>query len=88
MDHFSGLAESAAELQTARSVLGNEVVLVRKLEKMGVAGEAVERTREALIDSFIRSSLPYLATPTFPGRFIAAELERRRQGRRPHWPGR
>lgn len=87
MDNFSGLSDPAAELQTARAVLGNEVTFVRKLERMGVAGEAVERTREGLIDSFIRSSLPYLSTPAFPRRFIAAELERRRQGYRPHWPG-
>jgi hypothetical protein len=87
MDNFAGLADAPAALQAARAVLGNEVVFLRKLEKMGVAGEAVERTREALIASFIRSSLPYLSTPTFPGRFIAAELERRRQGRRLHWPG-
>jgi hypothetical protein len=87
LDCFAGSADPAAELQSARAVLGNEVVFVRKLEKMGVAGEAVERTREALIDSFIRSSLPYLSTLAFPGRFIAVELERRRHGRRPHWPG-
>lgn len=87
MDNLAGLADPAAELQTARAVLGNEVVFIRKLERMGVAGEAVERTREVLIESFIRSSFPYLSTPVFPRRFIAAELERRRQGRRPHWPG-
>jgi len=87
MDNFAGSVDPAAELRAARAVLGNEVVFVRRLEKMGVAGEAVEQTREALIGSFIRSSLPYLSTPAFPGRFIAVELERRRLGRRPHWPG-
>jgi hypothetical protein len=87
MDNFADSADPAAELQSARAVLGNEVVFVRILEKMGVAGEAVAHTRETLIGSFIRSSLPYLATPAFPGRFIAVELERRRHGRRPHWPG-
>jgi hypothetical protein len=87
LDNFAGSADPAAELQSARAVLGNEVVFVRKLEKMGVAGEAVERTRETLIGSFIRSSLSYMSTPAFPGRFVAVELERRRHGRRPHWPG-
>ena len=86
-DSFAGSADPVAELQAARAVLGNEVVFTRTLEKMGVAGEAVARSREALIDSFIRSSFPYLDTPNFPGRFIAGELERRRQGGRPHWPG-
>lgn len=87
LDNFAGSTDPAAALQAARAVLGSEVVFVRRLEKMGVAGEAVERTREALMDSFIRSSLPYLSVPAFPGRFIAVELERRRHGRRPHWPG-
>jgi hypothetical protein len=87
LDNFAGSADPAAELQSARAVLGNEAVFVRNLEKMGVAGEAVEGAREALIGSFIRSSLPYLSTPGFPGRFVAVELERRRHGRRPHWPG-
>ena len=86
MGYFGGAADPAAELQAARAVLGGEVVFSRTLEKMGVAGEAVEHTRQALMDSFIRSSLPYLSTPAFPRRFIAAELVRRRQGRRPHWP--
>lgn len=86
LETFAGSADPAAELQSARVVLGSEVVYARTLEKMGVAGELVGRAREALIDSFIRSTLPYLDTPTFPRRFVAAELVRRRQGRRPQWP--
>jgi hypothetical protein len=86
-DNLAALADPAANLQDALTVLGNEVVFVRKLEKMGVAGGEVERTREALIVSFISSSQPYLSSRGVPSRFIAAELERRRHGRRPHWPG-
>jgi len=85
-ESFAGSADPAAELHAAKAVLGAEVVFSRMLEKMGVAGEAVESTREALIDSFVRSSFPYLDTPTFPQKFIAGELVRRRQGRQPHWP--
>ncbi len=83
---FAGSVDPDAELQAAKTVLGNEVVFARTLEKMGVAGEAVERAREVLVDSFIRSSLPYLDTPTFPRRFVGAELARCRQGRRLPWP--
>lgn len=86
LETFAGSADPAAELQKARALLGGEVVMVRRLEKMGVAGEAVARTREALIEGFIRSSLPYLETPVFPQRFIASELGRRRQGGRFPWP--
>lgn len=85
---FVDAADPAAELQAARVMLGSEVVFTRTLEKMGVAGAAVVRSREALIESFFRSSHSYLDTPAFPGRFIAGELVRRRQGHRPHWPGR
>jgi hypothetical protein len=86
LEAFAEAADPAAELQAARAVLGSEVVFSRTLEKMGVAGEAVARSREALIESFLRGSLPYLDTPAFAKKFIAGELVRRRQGRRPHWP--
>jgi hypothetical protein len=86
LECFAGSVDPVAELQAAKTVLGNEVVFARTLEKMGVAGEAVERAREVLVDSFIRSSLPYLDTPTFPRMFVGAELARCRQGRRPPWP--
>jgi hypothetical protein len=85
-DVFAESPDPAAALQRARAVLGEEVVFNRTLEKMGVAGEEVERTRHFLIDSFLRSALSYLQNPSFPRRFIASELERRIKGRRPFWP--
>lgn len=83
---FSCSGDSTAEFHSAVAVLGKEVVFVRILEKMGVAGESLESAREALVDSFIRSSFPYLNNPAFPQKLVATELVRHRQGRRPHWP--
>jgi hypothetical protein len=85
--HFADAADPVAGLQAARALLGNEVIFTRRLEKMGIAGAAVEEAREALVDNFIRGTLSYMDGSAFPRRFIAAELERRRLGRRPHWPG-
>lgn len=85
-DAFADSVDPAAALQGARAVLGEEVVFTRTLEKMGVSGDEVERTRHSLIDNFLRSALLYLQNPSFSRRFIAAELERRLKGRRPSWP--
>lgn len=81
---FAGAADPPAECRQARAVLGEEACHVRILERMGVAGDEVERVRQEIIDGFIRSTLPYLQSPNFPARLIAVELARHRQGRRPH----
>jgi len=83
---FRDSADAAGKLQDAIGLFGAEALFSRTLEKMGVAGEEVERTRAALIENFMRSTLPYLAAPAFPARFVAAETHRRRAGCRPHWP--
>lgn len=85
-DCFAAAADPAAEWQVARNLLGDDVVFSRVLEKMGVAGAAVEAARQSLIENFIRGSLSYMGGADFPCRFVAAELVSRRRGRRPHWP--
>lgn len=86
IDLFAETAAPEAELQAAKTLLGNEVVFSRVLEKMGVAGAEVEAVRQSLINNFIRGALSYMGGPDFPRRFVVAELENRRGGRRPHWP--
>lgn len=72
-----------AELRRVRDMLGDEVVFSRFLEQMGVAGDALERTKQHLIDSFARSTFSYLENPAFPSRLVARELERGKKVRRP-----
>jgi hypothetical protein len=72
-----------AELRRVRDILGEEVVFTRFIERMGVAGDALEQTKRHLIDSFTRSAFAYLENPAFPSRLVARELERRKKVRRP-----
>lgn len=85
-EYFAGAADPALELKSAVALLGHEVVFSRLLEKMGVSGAEVEAARQGLIDHFIRGPLSYMGGSGFPRRFVAAELENRRLGRRPQWP--
>lgn len=80
---FAGAADPEAELQSARSALGEEVVFTRVLEQMGVAGSDVEKTRQHLIDSFVQGTFPYMESPAFPARLVAREMEQKKKGRRP-----
>ncbi len=70
--------EGGDELDRARRLLGEEVVYGRRLERMGVAGSEVEKTREALVDDFLRTTSSYLGSAEFPSRFIAARLAEKR----------
>lgn len=73
--------EPAAERQKARNLLGEQLQVSRTLERMGVAGADLCNVREALIDSYLQSALPYLAEPEFPVRLLHKELARKSAGR-------
>lgn len=85
-DFFAEAADPAGELESARALLGNAATFSRVLEKMGVAGAEVEAARQGLIENFIRGTLSYMGGSDFPRRFVVAEVENRRRGRRPQWP--
>ena len=77
------VAESEAERENVRKILGENYTHTRVLEKMGVPGDALEETKHNLIDSFAGNALSYMAQPSFPLRLIARELERRGKVRHP-----
>jgi hypothetical protein len=66
-------ADATAE-QKARAIFGGELLVTRTLERMGVAGAELPEVREALIDSYLRNALPYLAVPDYPARLLNREL--------------
>ncbi len=70
------------ELEGALADLGGEVHYTHVLEKMGVPGDERERTRNLLIDGYLRSAVFYLESPRFALRVVALELEKRRKGGR------
>jgi hypothetical protein len=74
---FAGDADPAAALQKARTLLGEQLLVSRTLERMGVASADLCSTRAALIDSYLQSALPYLAAPEFPVRLLKKEMTRK-----------
>ncbi len=81
--HFSRQEQPHQALEQARRQLGEEARLVSRIERMGVAGNTLEKVKTALWDSFRRSSLPYLQRPDYPGQLVTRMLERRPKSR-PH----
>jgi hypothetical protein len=51
---------------------GNCLIMVKRLERMGVAGNEVAAARERLVDDFWRHAGRYLAHPDFPTRLAAS----------------
>lgn len=87
-EFFAAANDPEAEWQRARVVLGEEVVFKKTLEKMGVPGAEVDDTRQRLMEEFSRTTFPYLQSPEFPTRFVAAELAKTRKVRHLFVPGR
>ncbi len=85
-EHFAGVADPAGDYERARKALGREFTFARSLEKMGVAGADVEKTRQGLIQGFVDSTFPYLQNQGFVPRLVAKELAAAQKVRRP-FPG-
>ncbi len=77
LDLFSDKDEPAAALAQARLLLGSELIETRKLERMGVVGEAVEQVRDHLIADFLGTAGPYLGRPDYPRQLLASRLKGR-----------
>lgn len=53
------------------------LVKVQTLERMGVAGAAVEATRDGLVDAYLQNAGRYLAHVDYPARLLAAQASSR-----------
>lgn len=69
----------AGEFADARRMLGAEVPFVRRLEKMAVRQDMVEKALKELRERFEKHLLPFLAGEKFPAAFIRSELEKQRR---------
>lgn len=56
---------------------GEVAVYSRSLEKMAVPSAEVDAVRMSLLAEFRQNSLPYLAAPDFPAKFVAKAFGRR-----------
>jgi len=58
--------------------LGHELKVVKRLERMGVSGAAVEKARQSMVEAFMENASPYLNRPEYPRSLVDAELKKRR----------
>lgn len=82
-ERFSTLIDPDAEADLARSRLGDEILWVRHLERMGVSSDALDEVRQEMIESFVQSTFPYLQSPQFATRAIALALAEGQKRTRP-----
>lgn len=74
-------ADQAELRRQALALFGEQLTVVRRFERMGVATAEVDAVRMALVDDFLTHAGPYLARPGYPGALVASELKRRRSCR-------
>lgn len=78
IDELPAATADEAELRRqALAQFGEQLTVVRRFERMGVATAEVDAVRMALVDDFLTHASPYLARPGYPRALIAAELKRR-----------
>lgn len=73
------LFDDPGEFADARRLLGMAVPFVRRLEKMAVRQDLVEKAIKELRERFEKQLLPFLAGEKFPAAFISSELEKQRK---------
>lgn len=71
--------DEQSDLEEARIRFGESAFYRRSVERMGIPTTAISTVTEQLVDNFVSHSLPYFATPGFPGRFLKTELVRGRK---------
>jgi hypothetical protein len=64
-----------------RRFLGDNAPYERILEKMGVPEEEIGGVRNHLLGKFLETSVPYLADPAFPQRYIGKLTADLKKGR-------
>jgi len=72
--------ESSADetfFHQAIETLGEQVTVVKRFARMGVATADVETVRAELIDSFLHHASSYLSRPEYPRALVNAELKKR-----------
>lgn len=69
----------------ARSLLGEEIVQERFLDKMGVPGAKVEAVQRSMIEDFLSTNRPYFGRPGFIERLVVRELQQKARPSVPKW---
>ncbi len=76
-DLLTETADDESFFRRAVEKLGEQLTVVKRFERMGVATVDVEEVRTELIDSFLRHAASYLSRPEYPSALINAEMKKR-----------
>ncbi|PLX84740.1 MAG: hypothetical protein C0617_06865 [Desulfuromonas sp.] len=80
------LQAAGADPEGGLAVLGEVATFSRTLEKMGVAGPDLEKTRDELVEAFSKNTFPYLETARFLSGMVARKLAGSRKSPSPFAP--
>ena len=69
-------AEEESFRVRAMRALGDELKVVKRFERMGVASTDVDAVRTALVEDYLRNTESYLARPEYTRSFVNAALRR------------
>lgn len=73
--------EDDALLKQARAAFGDQITVIKRMERMGVPTSSVAQVRASLIDDFLMNAAPYLARAEYPRSLMRAELAKSRPHR-------
>ena len=83
--NLSDLTIENADDETFQSraieVIGEKLLITKRIERMGVASVDVAQVRDDMIESFLQHSSSYLARSGYPRSLVAAELNKPRTHR-------
>ena len=75
------LCPSLEDFEQLRGFLGEAAPYERILEKMGVPEQEIGTVKDHLLAKFVETSVPYLADPAFPQRYIGKLTADLKKGR-------
>lgn len=76
MDILPRLLKKTAAYEEIKSAIGDKIILVRKVQQMGVPSAKVSQVKDELVGNFKQNSLPYFTSSSFPTKAILSELRK------------
>jgi len=76
---FDANDPSGVSVEKIREILGDSVVFEKEMTRNFIAEKEKDRILDGLMESFLSSTLSYIATPVFPEKFVMKKYSEARQ---------
>ena len=76
---FDANDPSGVSVEKIREILGDSVVFEKEMTRNFIAEKEKDRILDGLMESFLSSTLSYIATPEFPEKFVMKKYSEARQ---------